>query len=140
MNCNIPVLFYARASICAAAVAACAAAAVAAFALLSGPVQAKGRLITVQMAVSTAGLDLAQPVDAGNLYGRLSKAAHQVCDDYLLLDVPSGTDPGSCYERALANAVRSAHRPQLTLIYLKTHTLQDAAKRGIDIPTLVVAN
>jgi hypothetical protein len=44
-----------------------------------------------------------------------------------------------CYEQALAAAVRSVNRPQLTMQYLATHTLQDAATHGIDIPLQMAA-
>jgi UrcA family protein len=131
MNCNAPVL-YRRICLCAAAVAACA--------LLLPSVQADERVIRLQVRVSTADLDLAQPDAARKLYSRLSKAAYEVCSNPLLVDVPSRTESGSCHERALGNAIRSVDRPQLTSVYLKTHTLQDAAKRGIDVATLMVAN
>jgi UrcA family protein len=131
MNCNATVI-YSRICLSAAAVAACA--------LLSSPVKADGPLITVQVPVSTAGFDLAQPAAARELYHRVSNAAHKVCDNRLLVDVPSPGERGSCYDRALGNAIRSADRPQLTAIYLKTHTLQDAANRGINVATLLVSN
>jgi UrcA family protein len=131
MNCNAPVL-YGRICLCAAAVAACA--------LLSSPVRADGRVITVQKSVSTAGLDLAQPDAALTLYYRLSKAAFEVCANPLLVDVPSRSEHGSCFERALANAIRSARLPQLTAIYLKKHSQQDAANRVVDVASLSVSN
>jgi hypothetical protein len=41
---------------------------------------------------------------------------------------------GGCYEKALGGAVRSAHQPQLSIVYLDTHTPSDAATYGIDVP------
>ena len=122
---------YAKVCICIAAAAACA--------VLSGPIQANERLVKVQMSVSAAGLDLTQPADASELYGRLDKAAARVCDSSHRVDLQLPTTFASCYEHALGGAVRAVNRPQLTLIYMRTHTLQDAANRGIEIPALVVS-
>jgi hypothetical protein len=44
-----------------------------------------------------------------------------------------------CYEKAIADAVRSAHMLLVTQAYLATHTLQQAATRGIDVPGQVAA-
>src|ERR1700722_4615279 len=52
--------------------------------------------------------------------------------------VPS-PDPQGCYEKALGNAVRSANLPLLTLVYLATHTLQEAAAGGIGVPEMIAA-
>ncbi len=129
MNTNFSVL-NAKAYICTAAVAAC---------ILSGPVQAKEHIVDVKLSVNTAGLDLKQPADARALYRRLQKVANIVCGHGNRVDLRAVPDFAACYERALGDAVRSANTPQLTIVYLKSHTLQDAATRGIEVPALVAA-
>jgi UrcA family protein len=130
MNTIFPVL-KAKAYLGTAAVAACA--------ILSGPVQAKEYIVDVKVAVNTAGLDLKQPADARELYRRLQKAANIVCGHGNRVDLQAVPDFAACYEQALGDAVRSANRPQLTLVYLRSHTIQDAATRGIEVPALVAA-
>jgi len=49
-------------------------------------------------------------------------------------------NPKLCYEKALGDAIRSAGSPLLTQIYLTTHTLQEAAARGIKGPSEVAAS
>jgi UrcA family protein len=132
MNTNFPVL-KAKACIGTAALAA------AACAILSGPVQAKEHIVDVTLSVNTAGLDLKQPADARELYRRLQKAAYIVCGHGNRVDLRAVPDFAACYEQALGDAVRAANRPQLTLVYLRSHTIQDAATRGIEIPALVAA-
>lgn len=127
MNTNAPV----RSAKVFAAVAACA--------VLSSPVQAEGHEVAVTISVSSAGLDLSQPTGARELYSRLQKAANIVCGHGNRVDLIPLDDVAGCYEKAIADAVRSANLPQLTLVYLNTHTLQDAKTRGIDIPVLVAA-
>ena len=130
MNANDPI-GNTTACICFAAMAACA--------VLSGPAQANDHPVTIRLPVSTAGLDLSQRAGAGELYGRIKAAARIVCGSGDRVGLEPVTDFKSCYEKALADAVRSVNRPQVTLAYLKTHTLQDAAAQGIDVPTLVAA-
>jgi hypothetical protein len=52
------------------------------------------------------------------------------------VDLHPLADFAVCYEQAVGDAIRSVNRPQLTMLYLRTHTLQDAAARGIDVPLL----
>ena len=130
MNTNLPVL-KAKAYIVTAALAACA--------ILSGPVQAKEHIVDVKLSVKTAGLDLKQPTDARELYRRLQKAANIVCGHGNRVGLRAVPDFAACYEQALGDAVRSANRPQLTIVYLRSHTIQDAATRGIEVPALVAA-
>jgi UrcA family protein len=120
-------------SICINALAACA--------ILPGAVQAKDQDVTVSAQVSTAGLDLSQPAAARELYGRLHKAAFNVCGTGNRLDLkPLGPiEFEGCVQKALGDSVRSANRPQLTKVYLNTHSLQDAATRGIDVSALMAA-
>jgi UrcA family protein len=130
MNTSTPVLST-KAFICIAAVAACA--------VLSGPVQADDHDVTVRIPVRTAGLDLNQPPRAFELYRRLQHAANIVCGDANRVDLEPVADFTGCYEKALGGAVGSVNRPQLTMVYLRTHSLQDAATHGIDVPPLVAA-
>jgi hypothetical protein len=55
------------------------------------------------------------------------------------VDLVPFRDPQGCYEKALGNAVRAANLKLLTQVYLATHTLQEAAARGIDVPVQVAA-
>jgi len=130
MNVNLPVL-NAKSCICTAAVAACV--------ILAVPVQAKEHEVGVKLSVTTTGLDLKQPADALELYRRLRKAADIVCGHGNRVDLRPVPDFAACYEQALGDAVRSANRPQLTIVYLRSHTLQDAAARGIEVPARVAA-
>jgi hypothetical protein len=88
--------------------------------------------------VSTRGLDLGQPAGAQMFYMRLKNAANKVCTrdrvglapiDYLK----------ACYEKALADAIRSANVPLVTQIYLETHTLREASAVGIGVPAVIAA-
>jgi UrcA family protein len=112
--------------ICFAAVVACA--------VLSGAVQAADHEVTVKVAVSTAGLDPSQPAGAREVYRRLQRAARTACGDGDRVGLEPPTSFAGCYEKALGGGVRSAHRPQLSIIYLATHTVRDAATYGIEVP------
>jgi UrcA family protein len=114
-------------------------AAVLACALFAGDVAAKDRESTVAYQVTTQGLDLRQPAGARELYSRLQHAAQVVCTHGMRVDLAPSPDPQGCYEKALGNAVRSANLPRLTLVYLATHTLQEAAARGIGVPEMIAA-
>jgi UrcA family protein len=108
-------------------------------ALFAGNVAAKDHSVTVTIHVSTQGLDLSQPADARRFYTRLTNAAWVACtrgDRVALLPVD---DLKSCYETALGGAVRSANSPVVTQIYLATHTGQQAAEQGIQVPAQVAA-
>ena len=111
------------------------AAAVAACAVLSGPVQAEGHQVTVKISVNTTGFDLNQPAVAREVYGRLRRAAFTVCRDGGRVDLEPVTSFTDCYETALGKAIGSAHQPQLSMIYLATHTARAAASYGIEIST-----
>jgi UrcA family protein len=127
-----------RASVLNVTVLTCIAAA-AACALLSAPIEAEQPAVTVKINVSTAGLDPRQPAGARELYVRLQAAARVVCAHGDRVDLLPVADFAGCYEQAVADAVRSARLPQLTLAYLASHTLQDAATRGIEVPVMVAA-
>jgi UrcA family protein len=113
------------------------AAAIIACAFFTGDVGAKD--VNVSYQVSAQGLDLNQPAGARELYRRLRHAAEIVCTHGMRVDLEPTTDPQGCYEKALADAVRSVHVSLVTQAYLATHTLQQAAARGIDVPVQVAA-
>jgi UrcA family protein len=117
--------------VCVTTVAACA--------LFLGSTQAKAKEVTVQFSVSAAGLDLSQPAGARELYRRLQNAARIVCTHGMRVDLAPATRLSGCYEKALGEAVRSTHRPQLSVVYLSTHTPLDAAKYGIEVPVQLAA-
>ena len=110
---------------CIAVTAACA--------VSSCPVQASDREVTVEVSVSTAGLDLTQPAVARKLYTRLENAAYLACSSGKRVGLQPVDNVSGCCEKAVGEAVRSANLPQLTLAYLRTHTLQEAAAHGIPI-------
>jgi UrcA family protein len=130
MNLNAPVL-NAKILLCIAAASACA--------LLSGPIQAEEQIVTVKLSVSTAGIDPSEPADARELYGRLQSAAHIVCGPANRVGLRPVDNVGACYEKALGSAVRSANLPQLTIVYLRTHSPLEATARGIGVPVLMAA-
>jgi hypothetical protein len=52
---------------------------------------------------------------------------------------PPTHDPQSCYAKTLGDAIRSANLPLLTQVHLETHTLREAAARGINVPIQMAA-
>jgi len=130
MNTN-PHMTRANALICIVAVAAGT--------ILSGGAESKSRVVNVSYHVSTDGLDLNRPADAGQLYSRLEHAAGIVCSHGNRVDLEPLAHPSDCYENVVGNAVRSINRPQLTMIYLRKHSVQDAMTRGIDVRLLAAA-
>lgn len=133
-------LLNAKSSFVIAVVAACGAlAAVATCVGLSVPAQAESQEVTVKIPVSAAGLDLNQPAGARELYSRLRQAARTACKDGDRVGLEPAKNFTGCFEQALGEAIRAVNQPQLTLVYLKTHTSEDAATHGIVVPTLVAA-
>jgi len=114
-------------------------AAIVACTLFAGSVAALDHEVTVAYRVSTQGLDLSLPAGARELYTRLKRAAEVVCTHGMRVDLAPSADPRACYEKALADAVRSAHMPLVTQVYLATHTLQQAVALGIDLPVEMAA-
>jgi UrcA family protein len=112
-------------------------AAIAASTLFAGGATAKE--VTVAIQVNAQGLDLSQPAGAHALYARIQHAAWVVCTHGMRVDLQPSPDPEGCYEKALGDAIRSANVPRLTQVYLATHTLREAAARGIDVPALTAA-
>jgi UrcA family protein len=112
----------------------------AACAIISGPVHANGHEVTVNISVSTAGLDLSQPAGAQKFYWRLEYAARVACTHGYQVGLESPTNFTSCYEKALGEAVHSVHRTEVSSVYLTTHTPRDAAQYGIEVPVRMVAD
>jgi UrcA family protein len=108
-------------------------------ALFAGNVGAKDQEFTVAYRVSTQGLDLSQPAGALEFYSRLKHAAQVVCTHGMRVDLKPVTNENACYEKALGDAIRSVNLPLLTQVYLATHTIQQAAARGIEVPVQVAA-
>jgi UrcA family protein len=100
--------------------------------LVGAAAVATGHKVTVAVHVSTKGLDLGQPGDAKVFYARLQQAAYVVCTHGNRVDLAPADDEKRCYERALGDSIRVARQPLLTQLYLQTHTLQEAAARGIE--------
>jgi UrcA family protein len=107
--------------------------------LFAGSVAAEDQEFTVAYRVSTQGLDLSQPVGAQELYSRLKHAAQVVCTHGNRVDLKPVTDASACHEKALGDAIRTINLPLLTQVYLVTHTLQQAAEHGIEVPVQVAA-
>ena len=107
--------------------------------LFAGTVAAEDHSVTVAIRVSTQGLDLARSADARKLYTRLRNAAWVACTRADQVALTPVEDLQGCIEQALGDAVRSANKPMLTRIYLETHTLQEAAAQGIEVPAQVAA-
>jgi UrcA family protein len=108
--------------------------------LFAGAVTAEDHTVTVALHVSSEGLDLSQQKDAQTFYVRLKNAAWVVCTRADRVDLAPVDDPRRCSEKSLAEAIRSINLPALTLIYLATHTLQQAAASGINIPLQAAAH
>jgi UrcA family protein len=130
MSTHAPILKV-KVSLCIAAVAASA--------LLSSPIHAGEAMYTVAIAVNSVGLDLRQPAGARTMYARLQSAARIACGNGGRVGLKPVPNFVSCYEQALGEAVRSVNRPQVTLVYLSSHTLPDAAARGIEVPVILAA-
>ena len=120
---------------CIASIAAFSACAV-----LSASVHAKSHEVIDKLTVSTAGLDLRQPADARKLFSRIEKAADILCTRGMRVGLEPVQNYAACYEKALGDAVRSAQQPMLSMIYLETHTPDQAAAHGIEIPARIAAN
>jgi UrcA family protein len=95
--------------------------------------------VIVAKRVDTTGLDLNRAADAQTLYTRIRHAADDVCTRGKQVDLLPNENPQRCYEKALADAIRSASLPVLTQLYLTTHTVQEATARGIKVPPEVAS-
>ena len=112
-------------------------AAVVACALFTGDATAQEREVTVGYPVTTRGLDVRQPAGAHELYSRLKHAARVVCTHGMRVGLKPVTDEDACFEKSLAEAVRTVKLPLVTQVYLETHTLRQAAARGIGAPIMI---
>jgi UrcA family protein len=108
-------------------------------ALFAGNAVAAGHSVMVSAPVDISGLDLSRPADVRTLYRRVQYTADYLCGRSNRVGLAPAEDPKGCYERALGDAIRSAKLPMLTQLYLNTHTLQEAAARGIEVPPQVAA-
>jgi len=113
--------------------------ALAACGLFVGGVAAQDHVVTVSTKVDARGLDLTQPADAQTFYKRLRNAAWMLCTRSTRVGLAPVDNLQGCYEQALGDAVRTSHSTIVTQIYLGTHTLRDAAARGIEVPAQVAA-
>lgn len=102
-----------------------------------GNVAAKEHVVPVSVPVNSQGLDLTKPDDARKFYIRLQNAAWVVCTRGTRVNLEPVADFRGCYEKALGEAVRSARTPLVTQLYLATHSMQEAAARGIELPEQV---
>jgi UrcA family protein len=116
---------------CIAALTACA--------VLSRPVQAEERPVSVKISVDTAGLDLGDPAVARRVYYRLQHAAFIACHGGDRVGLAPVANYPRCYEAALGNAVRSVNQPQLNAAYAAAHPMFAAAVRGFDTPARLVS-
>ena len=91
---------------------------------------------TVGVNVTSRGLDLSTPAGMQAFYRRVQRAAEVVCTQPGLVRVD---DYATCYQKALANAIRSLKLPSLTVMYLEDHTLKQAEAAGIDLPPQLAA-
>jgi UrcA family protein len=107
--------------------------------LLAGNAVARDHEVTVQIHVSTQGLDLSQPAGAKEFYGRLEYAAYVACTRGDRVGLAPATDPKGCYEQSLADAIRSINRPMVIQAYLAKHTIREASVHGIAVPAEIAA-
>jgi len=107
--------------------------------LFADSVAAASHDFIVALRVSTKGLDLSQLAGAQKFYQRLQYAALEVCKPDVRVALEPVADPKGCMEKALGEAIRSANQPLLTQIYLETHTLREAAARGIEVTGQIAA-
>lgn len=106
-------------------------------AAIAGNVSASEHVVPVSVPVNSQGLDLTKFDDARTFYIRLKNAAWVVCTRGTRVDLAPVADFRGCYEKALGDAVRSARTPLVTQLYLATHTMQEAAALGIQLPEQV---
>jgi UrcA family protein len=101
--------------------------------------KADGHDVTIAIHASTKGLDLSQPDGAKKFYIRLKNAADDACTRGDRVGLAPAPDPKTCYEKALADAIRFTDMPLVTQAYLSTHTALEASARGISVPAALAA-
>lgn len=99
--------------------------------LASAPVAAADRAGTVEIHVSSQGLDLRQPADVKTLYTRIRNAAFVACTRSDRVGLEPVADQRAGEDNALSTAVRGAKMALLTQVYLAAHTPSEAAAHGI---------
>ena len=72
-------------------------------------------------------------------YRRVQRAAEVVCTQPNRVGLVRVDDYQSCYEKALANPIRSLKLLSLTRMYLEDHTLKQAVAAGIDVSPQLAA-
>ena len=107
--------------------------------LFAANVSSKEKIVTESVKVSPQGLDLSRPADAQTFYRRLENAAWTVCTRGTRVGLLPVDNQFKCYQNALGDAVHASNTPLVTQIYLATHTLEEAAAHGIDVPAQVAA-
>ena len=107
--------------------------------LIAAAASAGDRELTVAIPASSQGLDLSRPADVHAFYQRIKNAAYVACTRADQVGLAPVSDVDECVENSLAEAIRRANKPVLTLAYLETHTARVAAAHGIAIPTQVAA-
>ena len=103
---------YALLSACVVAGASVAAHAGEACAVAAPSPHAAGAAVTVRF----ADLDVSTRDGASALYGRITHAAHKVCDSGDIRDLTARAVALSCEREAVAQAVRTVHSPQLAML------------------------
>jgi UrcA family protein len=106
-------------------------------ALFAGSAAAGDQIVIDSVRISPQGLDLSRLADAQTFYTRLANAAWMVCTRGTRVGLLPVDNQFKCYQNALGDAVHASNKPLLTQIYLATHTLQEAAAHGIDVPAQV---
>jgi len=109
-------------------------AAVVACTFFAGDVIAEPHEVSVAYQVSTQGLDVNKPAGARELYIRLKNAAWYVCTRTNRVGLEPSPDTDACTEKALGEAIRSAHVPLLVQAYLEKHSVAQAAAHGLVVP------
>jgi UrcA family protein len=100
---------------------------------LAGVAAAQDRTIPLSVHVDSRGLNLDRPADVERLYKRVKHAAWDVCSNVTRVGLQNVPNKPRCIDDAAAEAIRGAHIPALTRIYIASHSLAEAAARGIDV-------
>ena len=79
--------------------------------LFAGNAAAGEHEVTAIIHVSTKGLDLSQPAGAQKFYVRLKNGADDACTRGDRVGLAPVANPKACYERSLADAIRSVNAP-----------------------------
>ena len=89
--------------------------------LVAGAARAADHNVTIAIRVDTRGLDPSKASDVQTLYSRLKTAARTACTHGNRVDLVPLDNPNDCYEKALAQAVRTVNASLLTQVYLANH-------------------